>query len=416
MADLSAYINFSAVLDKRGPELRLTDTGAYPAGVAQGLLGYFEVTQPDGLTIASGSFASPSIYWDNGALVVTEMELRLNTANRFQNGGYTLKYYLRHTDYDDTTLTKTFVLNYSQPVLSFAPNFDIFTPSLSVEDATDYDQDGMTTDSITRSWEAAINTVEGTPRTISGSQLEFDLAYQGAYYDSQYDVTLTVNPQYKLEAPDDWVTLIDELVKAATYYAQIPPTIDELDDSMIELKNTMDAAQGNCNLATTYTKRYLLASALYDDFRRLGCDNKTANLTKTLYQLLKLFNNNVNPVYENTGEEIPAYDFQCGGGSGGSVSWDDITNKPETETIAWVVDTDGSNGFPFNGQDTLTDARLANVPIDRVVVIRNGLQQMNSNPGDGDSYFTKASTASNQIVFHPALSTGEKIIVIILAI
>jgi hypothetical protein len=59
MADLSAYVDFSVRLDKSGmtPAIVLTDTSAYPVGVAATVTGVFSVTQPD--NIASQVTLSP---------------------------------------------------------------------------------------------------------------------------------------------------------------------------------------------------------------------------------------------------------------------------------------------------------------------------------------------------------------------
>lgn len=410
MADLSAYIDFSAVLNKSvvSPYIQMTDPNNYPMGVGATAYGYFVITQPDGLTVPFGSFDDPSIYWDSGAFIQPQFELRLNTILSFQNGGYTIIYYLRAPGYDDTTLTKTFVLNYTRPTVVITHIFDIFTPDLSVTDSTVYAQSGMTNTDINRQWDVDIITVNGTMETIGGTAIDQDLAYLGDYYDSQYDISLEVAPQYQLDFPNDWVLLIDGLQKDLTLYAQIPLTITQLDAALQTLKNQADAAACDCNRGESLRQRYIYASTLYSDFRRKGCDNELGNIEKTYYQMLKLFNNNVNPTYENTNEEIPAYDFECGGG--GAVNWDNIINKPSTILIEWVV---GAVGFPGPGDTVLTNSNLADASDARVLVSRNGLPQFASDQGDGDTYFTKV-TADNFLTFSTALMLSEKIIVVIL--
>lgn len=410
MANLAAYIDFTIIMSKAqvSPIIKITDPNQYPMGVGATAFGYFTIRQPDGISVTFGSFASPSIFWSFDAFIQPEFELRLNTVLSFQNGGYMITYYLRASGYDDTTLTKTFTLSYSRPVLSVSHVFDIFTPALSATDSTAYTQSGMTVSSNLYTWEVDIISVEGTTQTIGGSLATIALAYLGDYYDSRYDITLTSNPQYNLEAPADWVNVIDDLELSTTLYAQIPQTIEELDLALQALKDESDAAAINCNTGTVLKERYIYANALYSDFRRKGCDNEIAGLTKTYFQLIKLFNNDVNPTYENTNEIIPAYDFQCAGT--GAVNWDNIINKPNTELIEWTV---GAVGFPGVGATTLTDARLNNVTDDRVILVRNGIPQFASDQGDGDSYFTKVTTDSF-LTFFAALTASEKIIVIIL--
>lgn len=410
MPDLSAYIAFSTVLSKQTSPatIKLIDPDNYPVGVGATAFGYFVITQPDGITITEGSFTSPSIYWDSGAFIQPEFELRLNTILSFQNGGYTITYNLRAPGYDDTTLTKTFVLNYTRPNLTISHLLDLFTPNLSATDATTYIQSGFTLNGTVRDWSADIITVLGTTQTIGGTAIDLGLSYLGDYYDSRYNISLNTLPSYTLDAPADWVTVIDNLATSITLYAQIPQTIDELDTALQTLKDQADAAAANCNTGSTLKSRYIYASALYSDFRRRGCDNELGGLATTYFQLIKLFNNNVNPVYENTNDVIPAYDFQCTGG--GSVNWDNIINKPSTILIEWMV---GAVGFPGPGATTLVNAGLANVADSRILLTRNGIPQFAADQGDGDTYFTKV-TIDGFLTFSSALLAGEKIIVVIL--
>lgn len=405
------------MLDKSQPTpiFKLIDSGSYPMGVTPTITGYFVITQPDSISVQVGSFASPSIYWDSGALVQPTTELRLNTANTFQSGVYIISYYIKALGYDDTTLTKEFNLCYTPAIQTIVKAFDLFTPDLSVTDATTYGQSGMTLSSITRIWSGTIISVEGTNQNISGSGVDFDLGYLGDYYDSRYDVELTSNPQYVLSSPDDWVTLIDELVISKTYYAEIPPTLGNLLNSLTELKYSIDTCICGKNCGCTecqLTKsNYTLAVSIYTHLVERGRIDDVSGLSLYVLQLQKIFNNCVTPTYVNTNEVIPAYDW--GGGGGGSTAWDDITGKPSTANIQWTV---GALGFPGNGATTLTDARLANIPVARVLVFRNNALQFSSNQGNGNTYFTKVSTAADTITFSAALFTGEEIVVVILAI
>lgn len=401
-------MNFSIVLDKRQPSstaLKFQDTGSY-GGLEVNFTGYYVVTQPDGIVAANGSFASPSIFWDSGALTSPLSELRFNTANTFQGGNYVISYYLRCPGFDDTVLTKTFNFQYVAPIVVLTPNLDLFTPKLQTVDATNYAQTGMTLNPVpTRAWAALITSVLGTPQNISSAAVEFDMNYSGGYYDSRYDVTLTVNPLLVLEAPYDWVTLIDNLVQTATYYAQIPASIDDLDADMTALKATMDANIGNCNTYNTYQQRYIFAASLFSDYRRRGCDGLPEGLDLTLNQLLKIFNNNVNPTYVNTNALITPYDWQCGDFTT-TVPWSALTGVPSTNNISWIV---GDVGFPGNGATSMTDARFANKATAQIVLFRNGQVQFSANPGNGNTFYTKASTATNTIGFSAALGTGEEI-------
>lgn len=410
--NLGAYINFVATLDKStvSPEIRITDTGNYPGGVPPTITGYFIIKQPDGVTVASGSFTSPSVFWNGGSLEVTSVALRLRADGNFQQGGYLITYYLRAPGYDDTTLTKTFQLTYERPRIIIADAFNIFTPLLVVSDTTNYVQDGMSLSSVTREWAATIHSVSGVDQTITGSLPDFNLAYLGDYYDASFAIDLTVTPEYALDTPDDWVTLIDKIeATTLTLQSQVPQTINQLDTSLQSLKDKADASAG-C-MTCKDRENYSYASALYSDFRRRGCDAQFGGLTKTYFQLIKILNNGVNPAYTHTNAPIAAYDFRCGDFTT-TVPWSAITGKPSTTLIEWTV---GAIGFPGNGATQLIDSRLTSVPPERVRVWRNPPPQFMADQGDGDTYITKV-TADNFLTFHPAINTGEKIVVVILAI
>lgn len=401
MANLSAYINFAIVLDKSlsTPAMKLVDTGSYPSGVANNLIGYFSITQPDGITV-TGSFASPDIYWSSGALVQASKELRLDNSNNFQQGGYSLTYYIRVPGYDDTTLTKTFSLSYTQPVLTISEGFDEFTPQLTVTDSTTYTKTGFTYVGVVQSWAATIRSVSGTDENITGAGATFDLNWMGDYYDSYYDVTLTAEPSWKLVSPDDWVTVVDKIVLAETFQAQIPPTLVAILASLTTLKSEVDAAIANCNTYSTLLANYELAVSIYTHMIYRGREDDVAGLSEYVLQLQKIFNNNVNPTYTNTNGVIPAYDWTP---VIGTIPWSNVTGKPATVRIIWTV---GMVGFPVAGATSLTDARLANYD---VRMWRNGLAQLNFDPGSGNTYYTKTLSAS--VVNFPALATDEEIII-----
>lgn len=378
-------------------------------GVATTIAGILSVTQPDNITVANTNFASPDIYWNSGALVPANLELRLDNSNTFQRGGsgYYITYTVRAPGYSDTVLTKVFPLTYTPPSIVISNNFDIFTPQLTVQDDTGYTQTPLDFIAATRSWAANIITVSGTTQAISGTGQVFDLNYLGSYYDSQYNITLTVLPQWRLQGSYNFVTLIDDLVDSVTLYAQIPPTLSALQTSLAVLKTQLDAAVCDCNTYMILFDRYNLASSIYSQLVARGQSGSLAGLNTYIYQLEKIFNNNVNPTYVNTDAVIPAYNWNTGGTS---VTWTNVTGKPSTITIEWTV---GDVGFPGIGATTYTNASLANIPASRVYVFRNGVPQFASNPPDGDTYYTKI-TANNFITFSAALGALEKIIILIL--
>lgn len=412
MADLSQYISIAVVLDKSQstPLFKIIDNSNYPVGVAQTIAGILSVTQPDGITVNNSNFGAPNIFWQSGALVPSNMELRLDTSNSFQRGGagYIIVYTVRAPGYTDTVLTKTFSIQYTPPPLVITNNFDIFTPDLTVQDSTTYTQPNLTFQSANRMWSADIITVSGTTQNKTGTGQTFDLSWIGVYYDSIYNISLTVFPQYQLQGAYTFVTIIDDLASAATFYAQIPPTLAALLASLTTLKSQVDAAICDCNTYTILLARYNLASNIYSQLIYRGQSGSLAGLSTYVFQLEKIFNNNINPTYVNTNDAIPAYNWNTGGS--GAVAWTDITGKPSTITVEWTV---GAGGFPGPGATMYTDARLVNIPVAQINLVRNGVPQFSANQSDGDTYFTKV-TANGFLTFFPALGALEKIIIQIL--
>lgn len=407
MSDLSQYIAFGIVLDNSGssPVIRLIDTSAYPNGVAQNVKGCFQITQPDGITAGNSDFSAPDIYWNSGALVQASYPLRLANNQRFQNGGYLLTYTVEAAGYSDTTLTQTFLLNYTAPTLVLTPAFDNFTPSLKVTDATVYGQAGLNYISVSENWAGVINSVGGTEESVTGSGVTFDLAFGGSYYDAEYLITLTAIPQWQLAAAGPSVTIIDKLISLQeTFYSEIPPTLAELLASLTVLKSQLDAAQNNGNiygnsvygnLLTTYN----FAMSVYTHLIDRGQVGSLAGLSNYVYQLQQIFNNGITPPYTNTNTPIPAYNW--GGGGSGS-AWSQITGKPSTITITWVV---GANGFPGAGATSISSAQLVGAGLNQILMFRGGFFY---------SAFTKSSQASNTLSWTTPLQAGENVFILIL--
>lgn len=411
MPDLSQYISIAVVLDKSQPSpiFKVIDNSNYPFGVTPTIAGILSVTQPDNITVSNSNFATPNIYWSGSSLVPAILELRLDTSQTFQRSGpgYTVIYTVRAPGYSDTVLTKTFALQYTPPTIIITNNFDIFTPQLTVQDSTTYTQPSLTFDAVTDAWGAQIISVNGTTHTITGAGLTFDLAYLGEYYDSQYDIGLTITPSYTITA-SAFVTIIDLLQTSIILYARVAPTLSVLQTDLANLKSQLDAAVCDCNLYQILFDRYNLASSIYSQLVARGQSGSLAGLNDYINQLLKIFNNNVTPVYVNTNQVIPPYDW---GSDAGAVNWVDILGKPSTITVEWLVAP--ANGFPGPGTTVYTDNRMVNIPASRIYVFRNGFPQFSANPTDGDTYYTK-NTADNFLIFSAALGAGEKIIVLIL--
>jgi hypothetical protein len=398
--------NFVISLDKSqsSPTLTATDTGTYPGGVPQELIGWFSITQPDQITVG-GSATAPNVQWQSGRLTQGIFSLRLDNSNNFQQGAYTITYTIRVPGYTDTVLTQVLILSYAPPVLAMSNSLNLFTPDLQVTDTTNYNQVGMNVLSTTDNWSVVIQSVLGNNQTVTGTANPFDMNYMGGYYDSLYVITLTATPSFQPQSAL-WVTLIDKIILTQTLQAQIPPTLTQLQAGLTTLKLTLDATLPSDPNYPTILNNYNLASSIYDNLVRRGNNNDLSGLDTYIFQLLKIFNNNVNPTYVNTNGLIPPYVWTSGGSS--SVAWINITGKPSTILVEGYV------GTVMPAGSTYTDARLVGIPPAQLLVFRNTVPQPNSNleGSYGSTYITKV-TGNGFLTFTPAVANGEYIKILI---
>lgn len=281
---------------------------AVPAdNTVEDAIGYVTVTQPDGITINIGSFDSPSIAWASGAQTIAEGVLRLATDSSFQNGTYSITMHTRLAGYDDTVTTKTFVLDYSKPVAVLQPAFDLFTPSIRMQDSTSYAVSGLTLQSVTRSWTGNVVSVGAVS---AGNVNPFDMVRSGNYYDALYTATLTAVAQWQITAAT-WVTVIDTIVGTESEDAHGVATPDEL----ITLLNSMfDNLSGDSLCAcSSQREQYVFAKTVFDHLMQRGrCGN-----TGQLYDMYRKLRMAINPnwtIATHDQSVLTAYDFNdfCG--------------------------------------------------------------------------------------------------------
>jgi hypothetical protein len=386
MSDLSAYINFSLLLDysKDTPELLLTDISNYPGGVAESITGKVEILQPDGLT-TDGNFGDV-VYLDS-QLTVAVKELRRSFTQRPQNGTYRVTYTVRAAGYEDTVIIRTFQLSYTPASLIIVKALDVFTPELSLIDTTSYSQSGLLLQSVERSWNVEVGSV-GVTGGVSQTQ---NISLGGLYYDAAYVASLTTMIDFDLNG-FTWVSLRDALYKTITFTANTPATIDELRQSLVTLKEEDE-------------DDYIKANAIFTQFVDRGRVGDLDGLVDYVAQLLKIFNHNITPTYENTNEPIPPYDW--GITTIGTVDWGNILNKPPDVEVMFRV---GDSGFPAAGSNEYTNTLFAGR---KLLVSRGGFLQWSANPGDGNSYYEKLK-ASPTMTFYGYLTDGESIHIIAL--
>src|SRR5687767_3183469 len=126
MPNLDAYIGLDVKFDLTGnPKLVLTDPDSYPAGVANTLVGYFKITQPDGIS-REGSWGSPDIAWDGAELPSFDFNLRRNSDQEVQQGTYRIEYNAMATGYTPTQLVREFYFSYDRMAQDLEEDFDVF--------------------------------------------------------------------------------------------------------------------------------------------------------------------------------------------------------------------------------------------------------------------------------------------------
>jgi len=240
--NLNSYLNFTVSLDNSvagSPILRLTDTTPYTdmggVDLSDSCIGYWEITQPDGISII-GNFSSPDVYPNDSRILrrglstgdtravstgdirrvgvtaatrvtTANKELRLNVDSVLQNGTYTFKLNVRTPNYDDSLITKTFTLDYQQPTLDIDNDINLFIPYIKSVDNANYLQDGFATPTIARSFSAIIDNVLGVKRVVTGTSQTFDYAYSSKYYDANYTTTFSYISTYVGSGGNSWVTI-----------------------------------------------------------------------------------------------------------------------------------------------------------------------------------------------------------------
>lgn len=325
LADLSAYINFSVRLDYTQNKILLTDTGSYPVGVDANITGKFDITHPD-LIPQVGSWTTPDVVYDSGALTTSLRELRRSSTNLPQTGVYTITYTIDHPSYVPTVLTKTFNLQFVPVTGSITKNFDVFTPQLRVTDAAVYTVGNFTTTSIARSWVAQVGTVD----TLMGSLATLDLAVSGNYYDAAYVITLGTTVIYTHETYD-WLSvkwLVSSSLSASAY---TPPTTCELLAYLDTLKARLDYLIGTCQPYDAAKKTYEYAANLYFHIiERLKAETTTGVIDYVTEFLTIYYNAIPNTATFN----IPILPYVFCYATGGSGSGDVITKLYATMSVS----------------------------------------------------------------------------------
>lgn len=317
-------ISFSVQFDFTGvPTLRLTDTSTN--GLTATRVAAFDVTQPD-LYTRTGNILNP----DMPAGVTTfSLPLRLDSSGLPQCGTYNIVMTVKNTGYDNTTFTRNWVSQYVPVTVVISENFDVFTPNLSVGDATTYAVSNYNNSSVTRAW-----SVTSTPTgTLTGSGATLSLIKNGNYYDANYAVSLTSSLLYTHQVYS-WFTVNETVNKNYSTYAQTPPVLLDLVEMISELRVLMQEAINTCQEYDQLKADFEYAQSLFVhiiDKLKLG---DTANIYQDLKDLIAVLNQYSIPAYVPTNAPIPAYDLSQY--FPGAV-WGTITGTISNQTDLWTI-------------------------------------------------------------------------------
>lgn len=385
--DLSAYISFlvqADITNINAPVLTLTDNSAYPGGVVP--TGIFTIKQPDGV-IRTGSFTSPDI---SGGVLVATIALRLNSQRKVQCGEYVITYQVDADTYVPTTLVRAFTINYTGPSIILEQDFDVFTPSLSYKDVTNYVLSGFT-QTVTRAWNAVIASVG----TITGTNAAiFDLKYSGAYYDAAYVVNFSASAVYQ-STVYSFLSIKDSYVKQIGTDAYTPPTSAQLLGYLTTLKARLDLLINSCQKYDKAKADYEYAYTLYAHANKRICAHDSVGVQTYILEILNILNNSVGISQAHTNAVMSVYIPDCGSGGGGSSS--------ELIAEVWAGTAEAIAAGIIVGSFTFVNSNLIGA---NVSVNRGGSPLPGIVPLDGRSYYTHV-TGSNTITFSDQIQDEE---------
>ena len=302
MSSLTSEISFAVKFILGGLpaiEITVSTTATSPSL----LIGYFDITQPDGIKI-SGNFSSPNI---TGSALVYTTQLRLDYLQQFQRGNYLISLNARHPLYTDGLFTRAFNFQYNTVTQVITESLDVFTPLLKYIDNTVYNKTGYSIVSQTQLWTA---TSPAGAIANSASNV-FSLVIGGNYYNATYNTVYATTVIYQ-DSINTWLTIsqgFNYTKSAAAYTPQ----------SMVIMLAYLDAMKASLSGCFPNDKGYLKATALYWNIREKVCAQSTTGLKDLFDEFYRLTHNGVDYLYITTNSPLYGYDFTTGcGGSGGS--------------------------------------------------------------------------------------------------
>lgn len=317
-------ISFSVEFDFTGvPTLRLTDTSTN--GLTSTRVAAFTITQPD-LYTRPGNILAPDM---TAGITTFSLPLRLDSMGLPQCGTYTIVMTVRNAGYDDTDFTRTWISQYVPVTIVVADNFDVFTPNLSVRDNTSYSVSNYNSGPLTRAW-----SVSSTPTgTLTGSGVNLSLIYADHYYDANYTVSLTSSLLYTHQVYT-WFTVNETINKTYNTYAQTPPVLLDLVESISLLKLRLDEAINKCIEHDKLKEDFEYAQSLFVHIIDKVKVGDLDNIYVDLKDLLVVLNGYNIPPYSPTNLPIPTYDLSSY--FPGAV-WGNIAGTLSSQSDLWII-------------------------------------------------------------------------------
>lgn len=331
-----AGVSFTVRFNLTGaPTLVLTDTTSTPPS---GLVGIFEITQPDGYT-RTGDINSPDIAAAGGSFSYT---LRLSSTGAVQCGNYTIKYTAAAPGRLSTDFTRSFQFTYAPVELTLTEGFDVFTPNLSYKDDTVYSVANYNNSSVTRAW-SAISTPTGT---ITGSLQTLSLQFGGQYYDANYAITLTSSLTYTHQTYS-WLTITEVIAKTVNTYADTPPSPEVLVNQIHDLKVQWDDAVNNCKEQDELKESFEFAQSLFKHIIDRILVDETDGIYDDIQDLIRILANNQIPTYTPTNLPIPPYDVSI---FAPGAAWGNITGTitNQTDLVNYIATQITSGSYSVN--------------------------------------------------------------------
>jgi hypothetical protein len=410
LANLSAYLDFTILLDYTTGKVVLTDASAYPEGVAAGITGIVTVKQPDGIQV-EGSWDTPNVIHNGTQLTKGEVELRGQADNTPQQGIYIVEYEVDHAAYAPTKVSKTFQLSYLRSEVKVTELFDVFTPNLSFLDDTDYNRSAFDAPVISRYWEVQAGTVD----IVTGAAVALDLALNSNYYDAAYTASLTVSLTYQ-HTTYAYLTVKDSVFSDFTTTANTPPAFPTLLAYLKEIKQRFDSLESDVKTVAA-RQAYEYAESLLADIKSRICRGDTMNLYPQIQDFLNVYYDYTGTLYVNTNLPIAAYDYvgvDCGN-DGGSLTDARITTQmianwntaygsipPDDILLEVGIDEDA----PIAGTSTYTNNAMTGF---RVRLYIGGLKLNSVRSINGDPYYTKVKASNTLTLTGMSWNTGDKI-------